>query len=84
MRELSFLLRLTALRIPMFPSDFKEILFAFNSRSVKYLVIGGYAVMVHSQPRATKNLDVLLGPGIENAEAVYAALSRTSARPWRA
>jgi len=47
----------------MFPSDFKELLFAFNNRNVKYLVIGGYAVIVHSQPRATKDLDVLIGPG---------------------
>lgn len=59
----------------MFPNDFKELLFAFNNRNVKYLVIGGYAVMIHSQPRATKDLDVLLGPGIENAEAAYAALA---------
>lgn len=59
----------------MFPSDFKELLFAFNSRNVKYLVIGGYAVIVHSQPRATKDLDVLIGPDIENAKAAYAALA---------
>ena len=34
----------------MFPSEFKELLFAFNSRNVKYLVIGTYAVIVHSHP----------------------------------
>jgi hypothetical protein len=63
----------------MFPNDFKELLFAFNSQKVKYLVIGGYAVIVHSQPRATKDLDVLIGPGIENADSAYAALAEFGA-----
>jgi hypothetical protein len=35
----------------MFPSRFKELLSVFNSRKIRYLVIGGYAVIVHSQPR---------------------------------
>lgn len=63
----------------MFPSDFKELLSAFNSRNVRYLVIGGYAVIVHSQPRATKDLDLLISPDTENAKAVYAALAEFGA-----
>ena len=42
----------------MFP-DFKELLSAFNAHSVKYLIVGGYAVSFHAQPMATKNLDLM-------------------------
>jgi hypothetical protein len=38
----------------MFHRDFNELLSIFNDYKVKYLVIGGYAVGFHAQPRATK------------------------------
>jgi len=34
--------------------DFKELLSIFNDQKVKYLIVGGYAVSLHAQPRATK------------------------------
>jgi hypothetical protein len=34
--------------------DFKELLSAFNAGQVRYLIVGGYAVSFHAQPRATK------------------------------
>ncbi len=46
----------------MFPPDFKERLSVFNSRKVKYLLVGGYAVSLHAQPRATKDLDCQFTP----------------------
>lgn len=46
----------------------------FNKHKVKYLVVGAYAVGYHTQPRATKNLDVLIQPAPKNGEAVYRAL----------
>jgi len=33
-----------------------------------------YAVSIHAQPRATKDLDILVKPDAGNAKAVYAAL----------
>lgn len=36
----------------MFP-DFKELLRCFRDHNVKYLIVGGYAVSLHAQPRAT-------------------------------
>jgi hypothetical protein len=54
--------------------DFKELLAAFSAHKVKYLVIGGYAVGFHAEPRATKDLDILIGNDIKNAQAAYAAL----------
>lgn len=37
----------------MMYKDLKELLLAFNAHGVKYLVVGGYAVGVHAEPRAT-------------------------------
>ena len=53
---------------------------AFNEGHVKYLVVGGYAVSMHAEPRATKDLDILVGADAENSEAVYAALAKFGAR----
>ena len=57
----------------MFP-DFKDLIAVFNKHKVKYLVVGGYAVARHAQPRATRDLDILIQPAPKNAAAVYAAL----------
>ncbi len=38
-------------QLPLFP-DFEQLLSNFNDEGVDYLLIGGYAVMVHAQPRA--------------------------------
>jgi len=59
--------------------DFKELLSAFNAQRVKYLVVGGYAVSLHAQPRATKDLDVLISADAENSRAVFAALAQFGA-----
>jgi aminoglycoside-2''-adenylyltransferase len=59
--------------------DFKELLSAFNAGQVRYLIVGGYAVSFHAQPRATKDLDILIGADTENSKAVYAALSKFGA-----
>lgn len=37
--------------------DFKEFIELLNANSVKYLVIGGYAVNFHGYPRYTKDID---------------------------
>jgi hypothetical protein len=54
---------------------FKDLLSAFHAHSVKYLIIGGYAVSFHGQPRATKDIDLFLKADPENANAAYAALT---------
>ena len=55
-------------------SDFKELLQEFSAESVKYLVVGGYAVVHHARPRFTKNLDLWIEPTKENAQRVLSAL----------
>lgn len=62
----------------MYP-DFNEFLSVFNAQKVKYLIVGGYAVSFHAQPRSTKDIDLLIKPDDENAQAVYRALAQFGA-----
>lgn len=55
-------------------SDFKELLKIFNENKVKYLIIGGYAVAKHAEPRYTKDLDIWISNSKENAELVFQSL----------
>jgi len=48
---------------------------AFNARGVKYLIVGGYAVIFHAQPRFTKDIDLFIQADPANAKAVYDALA---------
>jgi len=59
--------------------DFKNLLSVFNEHDVKYLIVGGYAVSFHAQPRATKDLDIFIKADPANAEAVFAALAKFGA-----
>jgi hypothetical protein len=59
--------------------DFKELLSAFNAGRVRYLIVGGYAVSFHAQPRATKDLNILIGADAENSKAVLTALAKFGA-----
>ncbi len=54
--------------------DFKELLNLFKKHNVKYLIVGGYAVMKYSEPRFTKDLDILISIDKINASAVFQAL----------
>lgn len=57
-------------------SDFKDLLRTFAEEGVEYLVVGGYAVIHHSQPRYTKDLDLWIRPTTENARRVSKAFAR--------
>jgi len=66
----------------MFSQDFNELLSAFNEHRVKYLVVGGYAVALHAQPRATKDLDLFVSL-IPTMQKLFFLPSRNSALRWR-
>jgi hypothetical protein len=59
--------------------DYKDLLSAFHAHGVKYLVVGGYAVILHAQPRFTKDLDLFIKADPANASATYAALAEFGA-----
>ena len=59
--------------------DFKDLFKLFNDESVEYLVAGAHAVMVFTEPRYTKDLDVWVRATPENAARVFRALRRFGA-----
>jgi hypothetical protein len=59
--------------------DYKDLFSAFHAHGVKYLVVGGYAVIFHSQPRFTKDIDLFIKADPANAQAIYAALAEFGA-----
>lgn len=54
--------------------DFRDLFAALNAAGARYLLVGGYAVAFHAQPRFTKDLDVWTDPDRANAARVYEAL----------
>lgn len=60
-------------------SDFTDLLRIFNDNQVRYLVIGGYAVVQYAEPRYTKDLDLWTGIDVTNARAVFKALKEFGA-----
>jgi hypothetical protein len=57
-----------------FTEDALDLLEAFETHHVRYVVVGAHAMAVHGVPRATGDLDVLVDPTPENARTVVAAL----------
>jgi hypothetical protein len=55
--------------------DYKDLLSAFHAHGVRYLIVGGYAVIFHAQPRFTKDIDFFIKADLANAHAIYAALA---------
>jgi hypothetical protein len=60
-------------------SNFKDLLRALKKCGVSYLVVGGYAVMLYSEPRFTKALDVSIDRSSENSGRVFRALAEFGA-----
>ena len=55
--------------------DFSDLFSALNDADTRYLMVGGYAVSFHAEPRFTKDLDVWVEPTPANAVAAHRALS---------
>jgi hypothetical protein len=60
-------------------SDFKELLNLFAKHNIRFLVVGGYAVMKYSEPRFTKVLDLWIATDPDNARCVFEALKEFGA-----
>src|SRR2546423_1917132 len=60
-------------KVNLFP-DFKEFLESLNSGGVKYLLLGGYAVIHYGYRRATDDLDIWIAIDPGNAIRVAKVL----------
>jgi hypothetical protein len=61
-------------------SNFCDLLSAFRSCRVRYLIIGGWAVSIHAQPRATQHMDTFVSSRPDNRAAAYEALVQFGAK----
>lgn len=57
-------------------SDFRDLLRCFAEAEVRYLIVGGYAVIFHAEPRFTADLDLWIDPTMDNAQRVMRAFGR--------
>jgi hypothetical protein len=55
--------------------DFKEFAQLLNAHGVEYLIVGGYALMVHGHPRYTGDIDFWVNPTADNAERLIKVLN---------
>ena len=58
---------------------FRELLQLLNDFEVRYLIVGGYAIMKYTEPRYTKDLDVWVENSVGNSARVYEALKKFGA-----
>jgi len=58
---------------------FRELLQILNDFEVRYVIVGGYAVMKYTEPRYTKDLDVWVENSADNASRVFGALKQFGA-----
>jgi predicted nucleotidyltransferase len=56
----------------IFHSDFREFIHSLNNNNVRYLLVGGYAVMFHGHARNTGDMDIWVDCTSEN----YALLEK--------
>jgi hypothetical protein len=54
--------------------DFKDLFAALFDAQADFIVVGAHAVMVYTEPRYTKDLDVWVRPTPDNAARVFRAL----------
>ena len=55
--------------------DFADLFAALNAAEARYLLVGGYAVALHAEPRFTKDLDIWIDVSADNAARVHGALA---------
>jgi predicted nucleotidyltransferase len=67
-------------KVNLYP-DFREFLESLNSAGVRYLVVGGYAVIHYGYPRTTNDLDVWIAADPANARRVSRVLQQFAGFP---
>ena len=60
----------------IFYPDFRDFLQALISCKVKFLLVGGYAVVFHGYPRMTGDIDIWVERSEENYRALQEAFSK--------
>ena len=56
------------------PEDFKDFILFLNEHKVRYILLGGWAVGIYGNPRATKDIDFFIAIDNENIDHLQKAL----------
>jgi hypothetical protein len=57
----------------IFNDDFRDFIKAFNNFNVKYILVGGYSVILHGHPRTTGDMDIWVDRTVENYKNIKLA-----------
>ena len=57
----------------IFNQDFRDFLQALNNNDVEYLLVGGYAVILHGYPRTTGDMDIWVNRTTNNYKKLVTA-----------
>ncbi len=63
------------------PHAIEQVLAALNTENVRYLVVGGVAVVLHGHLRTTADLDLVVELAPDNARRAISALAKLGFRP---
>jgi predicted nucleotidyltransferase len=53
--------------------DFKDFIRAFNNQEVEYILVGGYAVIIHGYNRTTGDMDIWVNQTVDNYKKIVKA-----------
>ena len=62
----------------MFDETLVRIAGALESAGIPYMIIGGQAVLLHGEPRLTRDIDITLGVNIDRLEILIDMTRRLS------
>ena len=57
----------------IFNDDFRDFIDCFNKNNVKYILVGGYSVILHGYSRTTGDMDIWVERTAENYNAIKRA-----------
>jgi predicted nucleotidyltransferase len=57
----------------IFNEDFRDFIFALNAQKVKYILVGGYSVILHGYSRTTGDMDIWVDRTAENYSRILLA-----------
>ncbi|BDQ12489.1 DUF6036 family nucleotidyltransferase [Sediminibacterium sp. TEGAF015] len=60
----------------IFNSDFRDFILALNTQSVRYILVGGYSVILHGYPRTTGDMDIWVERSVENYQNIKKAFDQ--------
>jgi len=63
------------MRQNIFNEDFQDFIRALHAAQVRYILVGGYSVILHGYSRTTGDLDIWVEPSLENYNKLSAAFA---------